>query len=507
MDEDSSRSSDDDPLSSSGSLRCRINPKLWWTVLLGILEAAFLACGPFLPLGDGASPYAPLIFAVMGWPMATAFASFCVRTAFDLRRGEIRADEGGLRWRRGFSDWKSASWSEISDFYKKGTARIVETPIGKLELSSNFVGVDKLAELVAGRAVNAPVREWQRKGFSGHESWSLSLSLWSKSQKWTAPLMSAALLCVGVMFLGFDNEPHGAPQIGQWYDALALIVALLPLTGLVVAGMGMVWLLWRERHIAWQHRDETLLLNAQGLIFSSLQTRVEANWEEIQSIERVRSPNKIPRVRVHTGQGDFVIHALRDSQMWPQFRRLAGEYAPHATASLKAQEEQELLQDDLDGPRGAWSGGEVGVGARVFSFRSRGNRLVLACSTLVLAFVPFIYLIHSYALANSEAPFAPDWILFGSSYGVVALVIAFGWLWFKRSAVWADEAGLLLHFPLRAPRRILWADIETSGRDATGEWVRLKGRRTYFTLFFTPLRHAELLSLIERRGELPSDDQ
>ncbi|RYG62887.1 hypothetical protein EON80_22275, partial [bacterium] len=37
--------------------------------------------------------------------------------ALTMKRGEIRADAVGLRWREAFGDWKSARWEEITDYY------------------------------------------------------------------------------------------------------------------------------------------------------------------------------------------------------------------------------------------------------------------------------------------------------------------------------------------------------------------------------------------------------
>ncbi len=492
MDKASSRSSDDDPLSSGRPLSSRVNPKLWWMVVLGMAEAAFLASGPLLVRSANNPPGSSgwIAMAVLCWPMSIAFAIGIVWMAFELVRGEIRANRNGLTWRRGWSGWKSARWEEISDFYTRGTFRSVETPQGKLEINDKFVGTDEIAELISRRAVNAPTHQWGRKGFRSHESWSLSLSTWSKSQKWTAPIMSLSVFSafVAIIWLSLtDNHSHNDAR---------------PLAPLLVI-CGLLWLvmlsfIWRQRRFAWQHRDEMLHLDAQGLTFSSNENHVEAKWEEVRAVETLARQQKMPCVEVRTDRGDFEL--LRNSQPWLQFRRVAGEYAPEAMVMLQKAMEEETLTADVDGLREAWSGGEVGVGARVFSFRSRGNRLILVCSWLGLTLIPLIHLLHLQNVAiKNDTPFTTDGALFWE-WGGIVLVLGLGWLWFRKTAIWVDGEGLILHSPFHSPRRIFWGEIETCGHDAIGEWGRVNGRKIYFSRFLNPVRHEELRRLIDNRG-------
>ncbi|RYX81969.1 hypothetical protein EON83_21755 [bacterium] len=480
---------------------CRPNPNLWWLVLGAILEVIFFLIIPAFADTSTSSPRNDLSLAIFLCLAILLFGTGIAWLIFELARGEIRADEVGLTWRRGFAGWRSARWEEISDFYIRNTqsSRIVETPQGKLELSSAFVGIQEVVDLVPQRAVNAASTHWGRKGFRRDDEWSVSLSQWSKSQQWTAPLISSLLVsCILLLAVPTSSKPNNAFSVAQWYDAFALVTIAL-----VCCSMGglFVWMiveLWRERRQAWEHRDETLLINAQGLRFSSNSTHVEARWEELSSIERKRPKGRIWRILVRTTEGDFEFWGFQNSGMWLQFRQLAHEYAPRAIETLQKRESEESLGEDLDGPLGAWSGQKIGEGAQVFSYRSRGNRLTMACISLALIFAPQMYLILKYSSANDENPFAPNWPLYWATNLCAAAITFVMFWWFKRAALWVDETGLQVRSPFHRPRHIRWNEIEAMGRDVWGEWLHASNRKIYITRFTLPLRHAELRQLLEK---------
>ena len=434
-------------------------------------------------------PHASIwLIALITWPFG-GFFLFCLAwMVWELTRGEVRADDDGITWRRGFAARKSARWEEIRDFYlhttQTGTHR-VQTDNGTLELSSTFLGVEALIEIIPRRAINAPARAWEVRGYRSQGDWSQSLAVWSKSQEWAAPAMSALLILSGVALLALSlSEPRNLrPSLGFLWDSLvpllALIFFVLPLAGLFG---WMIFSMWRERKFAWEHRDEKIHLNAQGIVFESAHSRVEASWDEVQRVERLSRENGFGRTRVSTRvstrNGDFILWQLNNSEISNLFRARCQSYAPAAIEHWNEQLKAETSLDSEISPQLTEADG-----TQTFSFRTRSNRLILGITGLVLILTPFFYLNTVYA-ATIDEPFAPSWLLFGALCVFAVVVSLLLYLWFARAFIVATPTELRLHSPFRSPRIIRWDAAETAGADMWGNWVRANGRKVYWMRAF-----------------------
>ena len=481
---------------------CRHNPRLTGFVVLGFFEAIFMIVAPFwareeMPVSR---PIWPLL--VICWPMAALILCGISYIALEIARGEIRADAAGLHWRRGFATWKSATWEQISDFYLGGmgphpTTKTIETPAGQLELDRAYSNIEIVAELVENRAVNAPARAWEMRGFRRGETWSSSLSLWSKTQQWFAPVLSFALIgCPVALMLMPDSTPRRTAPIsmGLGWNIALIALALLFFVPVGFAMILSLLLMWRERTFAWLHRHETLQLSASGLIYRDGQTRIEASWEQVRAVERLPRARLGTSYRVTTDAGNFTLWSLSNSSMWRGFRAPCQSYAPAALEQLITDETRELLDDELVAPSEAK--------APIFTFRTRGNRLILVCVSCVLVFAPLFYLIGGYSRFDPDAPFAPNWPLFCGAYFIVVVILGALWTWFRRARIIADDEGLELRSPLRRARRFLWTEIEAMGHDVWGDWLRAGGRKIYFVfnLGLSPARREALEATVKRQS-------
>ncbi|RYF38813.1 MAG: hypothetical protein EOO38_24250, partial [Cytophagaceae bacterium] len=111
-----------------------------------------------------------------------------------------------------------------------------------------------MAEMVAVKAVNARAKAWDAKDTRRDEAWSRTFNSWTGEQKWTAPLMTLAIVFLfsGVIFLGFDNKPSYKTSMGFWFDIFPLIVAGLIFLPLMALFPWMIVQMWRERKEAWE---------------------------------------------------------------------------------------------------------------------------------------------------------------------------------------------------------------------------------------------------------------
>ncbi len=475
---------------------CRVNPRLWWMVPLALGEAGFLFGAPLLASSDP-PPHASIwLIALITWPFGAFFLVCLAWMICELTRGEVRADANGVAWRRGFAGWKSARWDEIRDFYLHTTqtgTHTVETDNGKLELSKTFIGVEAIIELVPRRAHAAPARAWEMRGFRSRSDWSQTLAVWSKTQIWMAPLFSCALV-VSAGGLAILSALEARPQpasLGFLWDGLVPLLALIFLAGpLVGLFCWAIFSMWRERKFAWEHRDEKLYLNARGLVFQSARTRVEASWEQVQRVERLPPEKSFGRTLVTTRNGDFILWRLSGSEMLNLFRARCQSYAPAAIEHLDRQlVEESSLDSEISPPK-------TGENGEHFSFRTRGNRLILGTIALVLMLIPFLYLNSVYDAAALDKPFALSWPLFWALCALAAAFTGAAWLWFGRAFIVAAR-DLQLHSPFRAMIRINWDEIETADADIWGNYIRVNGRKIYWMRWLSPARRGELEKIIE----------
>lgn len=474
-------------------LVCRVNRKLAWIFVLGSGEVAFMGVVPFLATNEPNSKAAFWPMALMCWTFVGVMGTALLWLACDIARSEIHANVEGLRWRRGFSKWKHARWDEVRDFTVHRASRIVETPSGKLELSRSFVGIEEIVEMVPLCAFNAPAPMWETRGFRRGENWSLSLSPWDSSQKWSAPFMTLNMLCilVGVPWMIASVPRRRAfVSMGFWLDVFPMLMMALIL---VPIGLGTIWsvvTMWRERGFAWRHRDETLHLDAQGLVFSSSTQRIEAAWDEVRAVRPLPREGKFDCFEVETASGNFRLWSLKNSSVWRRFYLVARDYAP---VTLPPFSEQPQLSDEI-APIA-----EEAQSIKSWSFRSYGNRLLILCVSIVLGFAPLFYLLRLYRYASDDAPPSPSWPLLGGMCVVATGTIAALWIWFRRARIVGDDEGLELRSPFRRARRIAWSSLEEVGHSVWGDWIRADGRVIYFTHALCPVRKAELLGVLNSR--------
>ncbi|RYG56865.1 hypothetical protein EON80_28900 [bacterium] len=260
----------------------------------------------------------------------------------------------------------------------------------------------------------------------------------------------------------------------------------------------MIVQMWRERKEAWERRHDQLTLNAEGLLFTSPTQTIQAKWDELETFTLLPNRGTIKPVLIGTAHGEFLLTSHR-YHVWS----LLQQYAPQVLEPVRQRAEQEQRKrGDLEGERGAWSGGEVGVGARRWSYQSRDTQFALQCASFVTLCAPLIFLAiwHVNYSGEIDAPAPVVWPQVVGTLLVSSLIVAGGWLWFSRAEILANEQGLEVRSPFYKPRRVAWESIENYGWDGWGEFVLASGRKVYFARVFKPVRVEELRELIERRG-------
>ena len=468
---------------------CRYDFKAWLAVVSCMTLPILLMAGSLLDPQMIRDP-TPRYFI---WPLCAVFLWAAAYLASDISRGEVRADDDGLRWRAGFGGWKGARWDEISDFYLNQIGgHTIESPAGKCEFGSSRTRIDEIIALVPQRAVNAGARAWGVRGYRPHEAWQQTAVLWPGNQKWKAPLLTAlmappAICAVGSVFVA------GMSMLARPFSWWLLGSALVPLSLLGCVALAFVWVVrdgWRERQVAWENREQKLHLDANGVQFESDAGAIEARWSEIERVERLPNERGVRRYRVRTARGNFVLWKLSDAHgMWEPFRARCRDYAPAALEGVPDNESHAALDAEI---RPAPAGdNEL---SRVFSFGTRANRLITWAVSATVFAVPIVSLSLQFN-GPLDQPFAPAWLLFGAGCVLAATISLLLYLWFARAFIVAAE-DLQLHSPFRRTRHIVWDEIETVDEDIWGRYVRVGGRKIYWMRWLCPARAGELEKLI-----------
>lgn len=498
------------------TIRCRVNPKHWWLVPSSILAAGFFIYGPFQIAQEApkSSPW-PLFF--LFGPIAVFFLGGAMYGTVSLLREQIIASELGLRWRGAFGPWKSAQWNEVSDFYLSGkptrispvqtspslTRPIVETPHGKLKIERAFTRLEELLPLIAMRATNAPVREWEIFELRALQGFSQRFTYWTKTQIWTAPSILGLLGVAALLqILGsyFSPQPRAStPPLGTlldtswplfWLPLLLFIALFAPLGGMCIWSF---WTMWRERNFASRHRNEHLEISLRGVLWSDGQTVIHAEWNQVRAIHFVPGNRLSAHYRVETQNGDFSVwRTLETLSYWLQ---LVNQFAPHL-----APPPLHPTNQPLGGESSTWSRGAIGKGARIFHFRTSETRAMLWIPTFFTPILPLPYFFDHAMKTPDDLPVGPIpigvWLAF-----LAAILVTIGcWILFSRAAIWADETGLEWRFPFLKLRHIEWNEIESFGRDETGVFVSAHGHKMQLWLGFAPAQQEELLQLIAQRA-------
>lgn len=236
---------------------------------------------------------------------------------------------------------------------------------------------------------------------------------------------------------------------------------------------------------------ERVTLTPEGLVFEDGTRRIDARWDEVTGYGIVDA-----KYTVETGGGAFdFLGSIGSGMLLRENIRLSAANA--ADTEWKARTDA----DALGGEAARWSGGQVGVGARVFHYRTRFVRRLLWYGVVTLAIFCTAAVLSFVSLPGNSLPGISSFAMIGLP---VTAVLLKGWQTYRWGGVHLDEDGLT-HFTPLGQTRLLWAQIDdfylTKG-DAPGGVQRVvegrDGRRVRFSALI--VGDEELKAQIGRRA-------
>jgi hypothetical protein len=288
---------------------------------------------------------------------------------------------------------------------------------------------------------------------------------------WT-PRVLLKLILTALGYLLTKPLQQAMSQAGQvgWGVTLAGLGVYVLLTASVGAFFLMPLTLYRA---AGRRKAERITADTNGLVFEDGARRVEAAWADVTGYGLVPGPGALTvRCVVETRQGHFDFLPVLGGVTLLQ--AIIQRYAQDAADK---EWRPRVDVETLGGEAARWSGGRVGVGARVYHYRTRANRAFLWLPLGLCVTFGF----EAWAAWRGVLPGTP-------AVGMVCAAAAFGlmflsgWQAYRACRIETDEDGLTQVTPL-GRRRLAWGQVEDYW--LTGEYhsgvVQGRGERLRFS--------------------------
>jgi len=465
-----------------------------WVTAAGMLA---FECGLIVAVSSGTGTGSQMALVLSSICFALCVIGLILAIVWG-KRGAIVADEVGLRW-RGLGAWKCVSWGEVSDYYARRSgqnasetaiAAVIETASGRINFGSPWTDCKPLQEAVERQATAAAAREWGLRGTRLCDPWPRRFGYDTFSNRWSPRLLlKLSLLFVVYALVQPALSLTGLAALLGWRMTL-MTAALYLLLTLPLAVMLLVRPLLDFRAVQ-KRMGERVTLNPEGLVFEDGTRRVDARWDEVTGYGIAAG-----KYTVETGGGAFdFLGSIGSGLLLRENIRL------YATQAADTEWKAPLGVDALGGEEARWSGGQVGVGARVFHYRTRSVRgVLLFCLVLFLVCCATMTIIQLSNVSGSGS-FVSQTALFVS---MGFFWFLYGWRYFCVAGVHLDEDGLTQISPF-GQTRLAWAQVRdfwvifNSEGKVTGYRVEGRdGRRVRFGQ--TIVEREELKAEIARRA-------
>lgn len=442
-------------------VRCRPSKEFWQVVgLIGFEAVGFGFLGFLSTLNPRPAPRSAISFieCLVG-ALILLITLLCVWG----KRAEIGADAAGLHWRR-MGRWKRADWADIHDYYEVDTAQrrlaygkmaakkasLIKTAAGNLSVTNYWTNYDALRALVEQKATNARISEWGVLGSRPVDDWPRVFHYDTFDNRWSPRIiLKISLLLLPYVMINPLLKIYTTLGVLGWLVALTTGVLYLLLC-LACAYIPIALL--AQYQVAARRKGQRLTADMSGLRFEDHARVVGASWEEVSDFYLDAGSLLSPvRSVVVTKNGEFdFLDKIKDGRL---LQIIISRYTVNVS-----QREWRARKDieDLGGMAAKWSGGQEGVGARLYHYRTRTNRAMMlwlpAALTLMFALLLLVY--AGLGMAQGASRFG---LVIPSA--VSALVFCAAWAAYRAATIHIDEEGITQYGPFLR-RFIAWDKVQ-----------------------------------------------
>ena len=392
---------------------------------------------------------APIPMTTTSWILVSLLVGMflipAVLFAFWQAKAVVIADETGLRW-RGFGDWRTANWAEVSDYYDQLLAApkprlTVETNAGRLRLNSGlWTATPALREVIGQKAIQAKAKEWGLLGMRPEADWPRVFHYDTSDNRFQRVVLVTLVLVAG--FLIWEILP-GASRTAATMG-LGWGLATIAVGGFGILPIGLYLAIFLRLQSATRRRKhQRITLTQAGVLYTDEHGSIKAPWRDITDLNIARGQELSSHYVVTAKQGTFDFSpSIKESAI---LRRAFPRFA----TALPEEKWNSTESDILGSLSSRWTSRCEGVGKRIYHYRTRTNRALLWFPTVLVLVFPLMYGVQS-ALGLATGSIGG---LIG--YGNLAL-----WAWWRYStaSIQTDTEGITQR-TLFGTKHLAWPEI------------------------------------------------
>ena len=406
----------------------------------------------------------------------------CLLMLWLMRRLCLVADACGL-WFRGLWKKRHIPWRDIEDYELRPSPQSGSTRFAWIchdkkwrRLPQGYAHQEELRARIQVEAQWSRAQEWQLGVERADGNWPKTYAYRDPSGRKTFALIVVAMLFVFGVTFGQVLSPKSLEttrliwnDLEWWGRAGSVLMPILVL---------FLFALWILPHYsilrAKQNLGQQIISadrDALTLIDGETQTRIA--WHEVTDyfIEDAPGALTLHQAVVESAHSRIVFrHEIENIN---ELKALIRSHAVNAKSDdWRARESAD--SDTLGGKLTLWPSGEVGVGRKVYHYRTRTMRALLVLGGAMLLVLP-IRILGLVPLREGQLPTTPDRLI-GLVFvaPVVALAVG-GALAFWRASIQTDETGIYQR-GVWSERALRWSEIEAF--TFNGYFYALKGADT-----------------------------
>lgn len=453
------------------------------------------------PTSGGPSPVLAAFLYALSAVCALGFALYLW---WWFRAGVI-GDADGLRVRQ-FGGWKPVRWEDVSDYYEsvpltvqrsartsQGQAILpllvlsILTTKTKIEFTNRSSQAEALKALVTQNAIKSRSGAWETFGTRTIDLWPQVFDYQTQANRWGPRLW----LKIFIVFLAYALiQPALQMQVTAHLIGWSATLVTAGLYLLLVGPIGLFFLLplAQYREVS-RRKSERITADLDGIVFENGTQRLETAWADVIGYGFADSQGFAARCVVETTQGAFdFLSALRNAAFLREIIRRFADQSADTEWRIGSS------AGSLGGEAARWSSGKVGIGARVYHYRTRMNRIALSMPLVFCLVFPLMAGLAWQGLLPGAN--AQNLLLFGIISGLGFL---FGWYAYRIRRIECSENGLTQRMVF-GRGFLAWEQVQEF------EFSRTKGGKVVGrgqTLRFAAdiVGCAELTAEIERRVE------